>query len=88
MISFGSFYHLIPRLYETRLYSNQLVYVHFWLATIGIVLYTVSMWAAGLMEGLQWRAIGDGGLLANRSFGGVQVSRTFYARGQTGQIQT
>jgi cbb3-type cytochrome oxidase subunit 1 len=41
---------------------------HFWLATIGIVLYTVAMWAAGLMEGLQWRAIGDGGQLANPIF--------------------
>jgi cytochrome c oxidase cbb3-type subunit 1 len=41
---------------------------HFWLATIGIVLYTVSMWAAGLMEGLMWRAVNDQGLLANPAF--------------------
>ena len=41
---------------------------HFWLATIGIVLYTVAMWAAGLMEGLQWRALNDAGQLANPLF--------------------
>jgi len=41
---------------------------HFWLATIGIVIYTVSMWAAGLMEGLQWRAINETGQLANPIF--------------------
>ena len=41
---------------------------HFWLATIGIVLYTVSMWVAGLMEGLQWRAVNESGQLANPIF--------------------
>jgi cytochrome c oxidase cbb3-type subunit 1 len=64
MISFGSFYHLIPRLYETRLYSTQLVYVHFWLATIGIVLYIASMWVSGIGQGLMLRAFDDYGNLA------------------------
>jgi cbb3-type cytochrome oxidase subunit 1 len=41
---------------------------HFWLATIGIVLYTVSMWVAGLTEGLQWRALNAGGQLQNPIF--------------------
>ena len=68
MISFGMLYWLAPRLYNRPLKYPQWVSHHFWLATIGIVLYTVSMWAAGLMEGLQWRAINDAGQLANPIF--------------------
>ena len=64
MISFGSFYHLIPRLWETHLYSTRLVYVHFWLATIGIVLYIASMWVSGIGQGLMLRAFDDYGNLA------------------------
>ncbi len=68
MISFGMLYWLAPRLYNRPLRYPQWVSHHFWLATIGIVLYTVSLWAAGLMEGLQWRAINDAGQLANPIF--------------------
>jgi cytochrome c oxidase cbb3-type subunit I/II len=57
MISFGMIYWLIPRLYQRDLWNAKWATYHFWLATIGIVLYTLSMWMAGLMEGLQWRAI-------------------------------
>lgn len=64
MISFGSFYHLIPRLWETKLYSSKLVYVHFWLATIGIVLYISAMWVSGIGQGLMLRAFDDYGNLA------------------------
>jgi len=64
MISFGSLYHLIPRLWETRLFSIRLVYVHFWLATIGVVLYIASMWVSGIGQGLMLRAFDDYGNLA------------------------
>ncbi len=64
MITFGSFYHLIPRLWETRLWSTRLVYVHFWLATIGIVLYIAAMWVSGIGQGLMLRAFDDYGNLA------------------------
>ena len=64
MISFGSFYHMIPRLYDTKLYSTRLVYVHFYLATIGIVLYITAMWVAGIGQGLMLRAFDDFGSLA------------------------
>jgi cytochrome c oxidase cbb3-type subunit 1 len=64
MVSFGSFYHMIPRLYDTRLYSNRLVYVHFWLATIGIILYITAMWVAGIFQGLMLRSFDDYGNLA------------------------
>ena len=64
MVTFGSFYHMIPRLYDTRLYSTRLVYVHFWLATIGIVLYITAMWVAGIFQGLMLRSFDDYGNLA------------------------
>ena len=68
MISFGTLYWLLPRLYNRKLAYPSWVGRHFWLATIGIVLYTIAMWAAGLMEGLQWRAINDAGTLAHPNF--------------------
>lgn len=56
-ISFGAIYCLVPWLWNRKtLYSLRLVNWHFWLATIGIVLYITSMWVAGIMEGLMWRA--------------------------------
>ncbi len=64
MVSFGSMYHMIPRLYDTKLYSQKLVYVHFFLATIGIVLYIVAMWVSGIGQGLMLRAFDEYGNLA------------------------
>ncbi len=64
MITFGSFYHLVPRLWDTRLHSTRLVYVHFWLATIGIVLYITAMWVAGIGQGLMLRGFDEYGNLA------------------------
>jgi cytochrome c oxidase cbb3-type subunit I/II len=68
MVAFGMFYWLVPRLWNREWAYPKLPTTHFWLATIGIVLYTVAMWAAGLMEGLQWRAINETGQLANPIF--------------------
>jgi cytochrome c oxidase cbb3-type subunit 1 len=65
MISFGSLYHLIPRLYDTKIYSERLIYTHFFLATIGIVLYIGAMWVAGIGQGLMLRAFDEYGNLAN-----------------------
>ncbi len=60
---------VLPSCYNKKeLWKPQWAEAHFWLATIGIVLYTVAMWAAGLMEGLQWRALNDAGQLANPIF--------------------
>ena len=64
MVTFGSFYHMVPRLYDTRLYSTRLVYAHFWLASVGIVLYITSMWVAGIFQGLMLRSFDDYGNLA------------------------
>jgi cytochrome c oxidase cbb3-type subunit 1 len=57
MVSFGAIYYLAPKMFNReQLYSLRLVSVHFWLATIGIVLYAASMWVSGIMQGLMWRA--------------------------------
>lgn len=66
MITFGALYFLTPRLWGRQsLYSLKLVSWHFWLATIGIVLYASSMWVTGIMEGLMWREVDANGFLVN-----------------------
>ena len=64
MISFGAVYCLVPWLWGRRgLYSQRLVEWHFWIATLGILLYITSMWVSGIMQGLMWRATDDLGIL-------------------------
>ena len=66
MITFGVLYFLVPRLWNREgLYSLKLVSWHFWLATIGIVLYASAMWVTGIMEGLMWREVDANGFLVN-----------------------
>ncbi|WP_339108978.1 cytochrome-c oxidase, cbb3-type subunit I [Thioclava sp. GXIMD4216] len=66
MITFGMLYFLVPKLWKReRLYSLKAVSWHFWLATIGIVLYAASMWVTGIMEGLMWRQVDAQGFLVN-----------------------
>ncbi len=63
-ISFGAIYHIIPVLWKRKeMYSMRLINVHLWVATIGIVLYITSMWVAGIMQGLMWRAYDSMGFL-------------------------
>jgi len=57
----AALYYLVPRLWNTNLYSEKLANVHFWLGTLGILLYVVSMWASGISEGSMWRAVNDTG---------------------------
>ena len=66
MITFGALYFLVPKLWNRKaLYSLSMVSWHFWLATIGIVLYAASMWVTGIMEGLMWREVDANGFLVN-----------------------
>jgi len=78
MITIGSMYYLIPRLYGRTLYSVRLVEVHFWTSTIGVVLYIVAMWVAGVMQGLMWRAVNDDGTLTYSFVESVQATHPFY----------
>jgi len=64
MISFAAVYYLAPKLWNRqRLYSIRMVNWHFWLATLGIVLYAAAMWVAGIQHGLMWREYDDQGFL-------------------------
>ncbi len=66
MITFAALYYLAPRLWNrTRMYSLRMINWHFWLATLGIVLYASAMWVSGIMEGLMWREYGADGYLVN-----------------------
>ncbi|MGI2025302.1 cytochrome-c oxidase, cbb3-type subunit I [Shewanella glacialipiscicola] len=79
MVSIGSLYHLIPVLFgHGRMYSVKLINVHFWLATIGTVLYIVSMWISGVMQGLMWRAVNADGTLTYSFVESLEASYPFY----------
>ncbi|CAM4408361.1 cytochrome-c oxidase, cbb3-type subunit I [Vibrio agarivorans] len=79
MVSIGSIYHLVPRLFgQERMYSVGLINTHFWLATIGTVLYIVAMWISGVMQGLMWRAVNSDGTLTYSFVESVQASYPFY----------
>jgi cytochrome c oxidase cbb3-type subunit I/II len=68
MMTFGMLYWLMPRLFQTKLWSTSLATVHFWLATIGILLYIVPIYIAGLTQGLMWRELDDTGRLVYPEF--------------------
>ncbi|MDX9874089.1 MAG: cytochrome-c oxidase, cbb3-type subunit I [Spongiibacteraceae bacterium] len=75
MITIGSLYHLIPVLYGKRqMYSVPMINAHFWLATVGTVLYIASMWVNGIMQGLMWRAYNADGTLTYSFVQSVEAS--------------
>ncbi len=79
MISIGSLYVLIPRVFDREcMYSTRLINVHFWLSTLGVVMYIANMWIAGLMQGLMWRAHNDDGSLTYSFVEVVKALHPFY----------
>lgn len=81
MVTIGAMYHLIPIMYGRKfgqMYSIRLINVHFWLATIGTVLYIASMWVNGIMQGLMWRAFNDDGTLTYSFVESVEASYPGY----------
>jgi cytochrome c oxidase cbb3-type subunit 1 len=79
LISMGSLYYLIPRMYgREKMYSVPAIELHFWIATVGIVLYIAAMWMAGVMQGLMWRAINPDGTLTYTFVEGVKATFPFY----------
>jgi cytochrome c oxidase cbb3-type subunit 1 len=79
LISMGSLYYLVPRMFgQKEMYSVKAISVHFWIATIGIVLYIASMWIAGVMEGLMWRAVNTDGTLTYSFVETVKATFPFY----------
>jgi cytochrome c oxidase cbb3-type subunit 1 len=78
-ISMGVLYFLIPRMFgQPKMHSIRAIEIHFWIATFGIVLYIASMWIAGVMQGLMWRAINPDGSLTYTFVEGVKATYPFY----------
>ena len=79
MISIGTMYALIPKLYgREQMYSVKLIDVHFWTTTIGVVLYITSMWIAGVMQGLMWRATNADGTLTYSFVESLNATYPYY----------
>ena len=78
-ISFGAIYCLVPWLWNRKgLYSLRLVSWHFWISSLGIVLYITSMWVAGILQGLMWRAYTSLGFLEYSFVETVEAMHPFY----------
>src|SRR4029450_1789541 len=79
LISMGSLYYLIPRLFgQKQMHSVPAIELHFWIATVGIVLYIAAMWIAGVMQGLMWRAVNPDGTLVYSFVESVKSTFPFY----------
>jgi cytochrome c oxidase cbb3-type subunit I len=80
LISMGSLYYLIPRLVgRAEMHSVKAIDLHFWMATLGIVLYIAAMWIAGVMQGLMWRAVSEDGTLTYTFAESVKATYPYYA---------
>jgi len=87
MISIGSIYYLLPRLFgRTEMHSVKAITLHFWITTIGIVLYIASMWIAGVMQGLMWRAVNEDGTLTYTFVESVKATYPYYVIRLTGGL--
>ncbi|MBI1911966.1 MAG: cytochrome-c oxidase, cbb3-type subunit I [Deltaproteobacteria bacterium] len=79
MISIGALYYMIPRVFaKTEMHSTKLINAHFWLATIGVVVYIVAMWISGIMQGLMWRAVNPDGSLTYTFAESVAAMHPYY----------
>jgi len=79
MITIGCLYALLPKLWgKDKMHSTSLINLHFWLSTVGIVLYIAAMWIAGLMQGLMWRAFNEDGTLTYTFVEALQATHPYY----------
>lgn len=79
LVSMGTMYYLLPRLFgRPQMYSVRLIELHFWISTIGIVLYIAAMWIAGVMQGLMWRAVSPDGTLTYTFVEAVKATYPYY----------
>ncbi|MGM0593099.1 MAG: cytochrome-c oxidase, cbb3-type subunit I [Pseudomonadota bacterium] len=79
MVAAGALYHMTEKLWNTRMYSAKLVNLHFWLATIGAVVYITAMWVSGIMQGLMWRDYDEFGTLTYTFAESVAEMHPYYA---------
>ncbi|MEI8363275.1 MAG: cytochrome-c oxidase, cbb3-type subunit I [Betaproteobacteria bacterium] len=79
LVSMGALYYMVPRLFgQKQMHSMKAIELHFWLATIGIVLYISALWISGVMEGLMWRAINTDGTLTYTFVESVKAKHPYY----------
>jgi len=79
LVSMGALYHLVPKLFgQQKMHSIKAIEWHFWLATVGIVLYIAALWISGVMEGLMWRAVNADGTLAYTFVESVKAKFPYY----------
>jgi len=78
MVAAGALYHMIMKLWNTEMYSDKLVNLHFWMATIGAVIYIVAMWVSGIMQGLMWRDYDAFGTLSYTFAESVAAMHPYY----------
>ena len=79
MVSIGAIYHMVTRLWGVKMYSTSLISLHFWMSTIGAVIYICAMWVSGIMQGLMWRATDDYGNLMYTFVESVDAMHPYYA---------
>ncbi|MBF0218678.1 MAG: cytochrome-c oxidase, cbb3-type subunit I [Gammaproteobacteria bacterium] len=79
MVGCGALYHMIMKLWNTEMYSAKLVNLHFWMATIGTVVYITAMWVSGIMQGLMWRDYDAMGTLTYTFAESVAAMHPYYA---------
>jgi len=79
LVTIGAMYFLVPKVFDReQMYSIKLIDTHFWIATIGIVLYISSMWIAGVMQGLMWRAVNADGTLTYSFVESLEATYPYY----------
>ena len=79
MVAAGALYHMVEKLWNTKMYSAKMVNLHFWLATIGAVVYITAMWVSGIMQGLMWRDYDEFGTLTYTFAESVAAMHPYYA---------
>jgi cbb3-type cytochrome c oxidase subunit I len=81
-MTFGMIYWLVPRLWRTRMWSDKMANTHFWIGTIGILLYVLAMYTSGITQGLMWRAFDEAGRLMYPDFMEtvVQIKPMYWVR--------
>ena len=87
-LTFGMMYWLIPKVFNTQLYSKKLVNIHFWLGTLGIILYAIPMYFAGFFQSLMWKEFTPEGVLAHPNFleTVIEIFPAYYTRAIGGSL--
>jgi cytochrome c oxidase cbb3-type subunit 1 len=86
MVAAGALYHLVMKLWNTEMYSAKLVNTHFWMATIGTVIYVIAMWVSGIMQGLMWRDYDEFGTLTYTFAESVAAMHPYYVMRAVGGL--